>query len=114
MNKARRKEINAIISKLYSFQNNIHTNKLANKDIGHTLDTLYIDVESVYWDEEDYMYNIPENMQSGTRYTIAEEACDNLIDAMDSISEAKNSGFDKEEIVNCIDSAINSLAQAAM
>ena len=66
MNKARRKEIEDIIADLYILQDRI---------------------ESVKDEEEEYLYNIPENLQSSERYEKAEESVDNLDSAYDMIDE---------------------------
>lgn len=39
-------------------------------------------------DEQEYIYNMPENLQSGERYEKATEAQDNLESALDSLQEA--------------------------
>lgn len=45
-------------------------------------------LESVKDEEEEYMENIPENLQSSERYEKAENAVDNLDSALDSLDEA--------------------------
>lgn len=64
MNNTRRKEINAIIS---------------------SLETIKDDIDSIMSDEQDYLGNIPENLQSSERYEAAESAVDSLQEAMDNI-----------------------------
>lgn len=64
MNNNRRKEIKQIINYLHEAISKI---------------------ESVKDDEEEYMENIPENMQGGDRYSMAEEACEHLEDAISDI-----------------------------
>jgi hypothetical protein len=66
MNKQRRKEIEDIIADLYILQERI---------------------ETVKDEEEDYLYNIPENLQSSERYTKAQDNVDNLDSAYDAIDE---------------------------
>lgn len=45
-------------------------------------------IEKIKGDEEDYMENMPENLQYGTRYCAAEEACNYLSDAIENIEDA--------------------------
>ena len=45
-------------------------------------------LESVKDEEEDYMNNIPENLQGGERYSMAEDACSYLEEAIGNIEEA--------------------------
>ena len=70
MNNPRRKTIRAIIDSL--------------NDLRNTLD-------DVYDEEETYRDSIPENMQGGERYEKADEACDNLSDAVDGLDEVISS-----------------------
>ena len=67
MNKARRKEIEALIDELEDLKSRI---------------------ESVQSDEQDYFDNMPENLQSSERGELAEEAVGNLDSALDSLDEA--------------------------
>lgn len=67
MNNQRRKELERIISILQD-----------------TLGAL----QNILSEEEDYMDNIPENLQGGERYSVAEEACDNMSAAIDAMEEA--------------------------
>ena len=66
MNKQRRKEISDLIERFES---------------------LCGDVESILEEEEEYRDNIPENLQGSERYERAEEACDNISSALDSLDE---------------------------
>ena len=66
MNKERRKNLQTIIDRL---------------------EELKSDFESLVSEEEDYLDNIPENLQSSERYERAEEALSYLNDAYDSIDE---------------------------
>lgn len=66
MNKARRKQISEIIN---------------------ALEIAMSSIDSVRDDEQYYLDNIPENLQGSDRYSIAEDAVDNLDNAYDSIQE---------------------------
>lgn len=46
------------------------------------------DVDDILSDENDYMWNIPENLQNSDRYCAAEEAVDNLESASSCIGDA--------------------------
>ena len=77
MNKVRRKELHNISMFASNIFNDI--NKKTNKiDIMTSIQKIVNDLEDIKSDEEYYMYNIPENMQGGSRYADAEEACDNI------------------------------------
>lgn len=45
-------------------------------------------IESIKSDEEEYMDNIPENLQGSSRYSDAEDACNYLEEAIDDIGSA--------------------------
>ena len=65
-------------------------NKARRKQISEIIDALEIamsSIESVRDDEQEYFDNIPENLQGSDRYSIAEDAVDNLDNAYDSIQE---------------------------
>jgi len=109
MNKARRKSLHDIIKLLCSIQMKSDQN---SNDIMSALDNAYDRIESIYSDEENYMENMPENLQCGYRYEKAEEACVNLENAMDSVDEAKENVDNNEELMSCIESAIGYLNNA--
>ena len=67
MNNAIRKEINKIIDDLAS---------------------LYSDIETLMDEEQEYLDNIPENLQGSEKYATAEDAVTNLQSALDSLDEA--------------------------
>lgn len=69
MNKERRKKIDIAIE---------NANKLQE-----TLEELQQIVEEIRDEEEEYLNNIPENLQSSERYNAAEAALDNLEVAVD-------------------------------
>lgn len=66
MNKVRRKRLTEIKEKLEMLQN---------------------ELEDIADEEEDYRDNIPENLQGSERYEKAEQACDALSYARDSMQE---------------------------
>lgn len=45
-------------------------------------------IESIKSDEEEYMDNMPENLQGSSRYSDAEDACNCLEDAISDIESA--------------------------
>ena len=45
-------------------------------------------IESIRSDEEEYMDNMPENLQGSSRYSDAEDACNCLEDAISDIESA--------------------------
>ena len=112
MNKSRRKEINLICKRLYDIQEKMQNNNICKDDLETELDDIYSDIEFVHGDEEYYMDNIPENMQGGYKYAAAEEACDNLENAMDSIGDAISCIADKEQCKKAIDDVIRYLYAA--
>lgn len=66
MNKQRRKWIEDVTSKLYDLQS---------------------EIESILEEEQEYMDNMPENLQCSERYETAEAAVDNLESACSSMEE---------------------------
>lgn len=81
MNKTRRKELYAIANKL------IHLKNANNEDSEMNLDQLKNDLDMILNDEESYMDNMPENLQNGYRYQMAEEACDHIECAIDALND---------------------------
>lgn len=67
MNKVRRARVDEVIEKLQELQS---------------------EVESIMDEETEYRDNIPENMQQSERYETADQNCDCLQNAYDSIEEA--------------------------
>lgn len=92
MNKARRKALYAIVTRLKFVDEN-------NRD---EVNSIKSDLESILYDEEYAMDNIPENFSY--RYEAAEEACDNLQSAIDALDD------------DCVDinDAINYIYSAAV
>lgn len=77
MNNKRRKELDRVFVFASNVFNNIGTEQ--NKyNIIKSLQNIVDDLKDIQRDEEYYMYNIPDNLQGGIRYTVAEEACDNM------------------------------------
>lgn len=66
MNKVRRKRVEDVIQKI---------------------EELKAEVEEILDEESEYRDNIPENMQQSERYKNADNNCDNLQSAIDSIDE---------------------------
>lgn len=66
-------------------------NKLRRKWIEKVVDALTEslgEIESIQSEEEEYRDNIPENLQESERYERADEACENLEAAYNSLEEA--------------------------
>lgn len=106
MNKLRRKAIRDIIQML-----NQLVKYMGIYDIDQVvsiIEDILDKIITIFDEEETYFYNIPENLQSGVRYEISEEACDNLEDAISELEDIDNE-YSKEEIEGYILNAINSL-----
>lgn len=78
MNNDRRKELRNLANKLKS---NTNQNDL------EFIASIKNELESILCEEESYMDNIPENLQGGYRYQMAEDACDNIESAIDALNE---------------------------
>lgn len=78
MNNGRRKELRNLANKLKS---NTNQNDL------EFIASIKNELESILYEEESYMDNIPENLQGGYRYQMAEDACDNIESAIDALNE---------------------------
>lgn len=72
MNGQRRKSIQEIADRI--------------KEAHEKIESIISDLEDIKSDEQDYLDNIPENLQGSERYSIAEEAIDNLDNALDELS----------------------------
>ena len=109
MNKQRRKEIRTVISGLEEIKANI---SIDDEVIAEKLNDLCADVYSIMSDEEEYRDNMPENLQYSSKYESADEACDNLYNAIDEIENAAESVDDKDEVIKSINDAIGYLNEA--
>lgn len=89
MNKERRKELSKAVEILGTLAEKIYE----VKDI----------VETCKEAEEEYRDNMPENLQGGDRYSLADEACDNLDQAYDSLEELEDT---ISEITQSIENAM--------
>ena len=78
MNKARRKELETVISNL---------NEIQGKD---DLYACINELEKIRDDEQDYYDNIPENLQYSQRAEASEYANDSLDEAIDLLNEVYN------------------------
>ena len=81
MNKNRRKELCTVASKLLLLK------RTENDNIEEDLDAIKNNLSMILYDEESYMDNIPENFQSGYRYQMAEDACNNIENAIDALDD---------------------------
>lgn len=89
MNNTRRKGIKKISEKV--------------SDLRIQLEELLSEIEEVKGEEEEYRDNIPENMQSGERYEVAEAAVESLDSAYGILEDAISS---LEEMENTLDEAV--------
>lgn len=94
MNKQRRKEISRIIEEIES----------AVSTAKEKLEELQIDIESVRDEEQEYMDNMPENLQGSERYETAEQAVDNLDNAASSIEELIEA-IDTDDLIGYLNDA---------
>lgn len=112
MNKQRRKELWAIQQRLFNIIDVDH--ETCNiEDVHSELADIKGDLMYLYNEEESYMDNMPENLQSSSRYYAAEDACDNIDSAMDSINDAIDCD-DLDSLTDCIDSAISYIDDATV
>ena len=66
-------------------------NKLRRKsleEIVNKIEVIKMELELLLEDEEEYRDNIPENLQGSARYEKADEACNNMEDALSCLDEA--------------------------
>lgn len=109
MNKNRRKAIRDEILNLKVALTRDDEEKIQNE-----LLEIYSNVEFIYDQEEYYMENMPENMQGGSKYEKAEEACDNLREAMEYIYDASYSVSDEINLITNVNKAIEYLLNATV
>lgn len=109
MNKMRRKEIMLAIKRLNSLSVKIETDGLESHV--DELNDIISDIQMILDEESDYMENIPENLQGGERYATAEEACENLEEAVDTL-EYISTDDSIESVVSEIDKAMDYLSDA--
>lgn len=89
MNKQRRKQISEVVSRVEAVQ--------------AELESLLDDIQGIMDEEKEYRDNIPENMQGGDRYEMADHACCELEAAHETLDNAK---YSLEEVVSSLESAI--------
>ena len=77
MNKQRRKELNDVEMYTHKVYSDINTES-DKQFLIDSLKDIVNKLRDLQLEEEYYMYNIPDNLQGGSRYSIAEEACDNM------------------------------------
>lgn len=66
--------------------NNARRKKI--RTIAEQLGEIMTELEMLKDEEEEYLNNIPENLQSSERYELAENAIDNIDSACDNLDEA--------------------------
>ena len=76
MNKTRRKAIEEVIKRL--------------NDVQAEMEAILEDVDGLKDEEQEYLDNMPENLQGSDRYSAAEEAVGNLEAARDTLEELKD------------------------
>ena len=96
MNKARRGQLRTLSAKL---------SRIVSIDDQETLDECISILEDIKWDEENYFYNMPENLQGSMRGCESEEAIDNMDQALDALNEAIETE-DEEEFADAVNLAI--------
>lgn len=106
MNKLRKKNIVNIIKRLNELLKYMHMYNI--DQIVEMVEDILDNVVCIFDEEETYFYNIPENLQSGIRYEISENACDNLEDAISEL-EYIDSDCSQEEIEEYIANAVKNL-----
>lgn len=109
MNKMRRKEIRQLAQKLESIAR--HADAIVDT-LEERLQDISEDIGFVLFDEECYRDNIPENLQGGCRYEAADEACDALQDAIDSLDNAIRHVNKKETMLEDIAETVDYLYNA--
>ena len=105
----RRKEIMLAIKRLNGISSNIQGKGM--DDWFDELEDIISDVQMILDDESCYMENIPENMQGGERYERAEEACESLEEAIDTL-EYISMDDPIDDILSEIDKATDYLSDA--
>lgn len=94
MNNNRRKEISKIIEDIES----------AVSTAKEKLEELQTSIESVRDEEQEYMDNMPENLQGSERYETAEQAVGNLDSAASSIEELIEA-IDTDDLIGYLNDA---------
>lgn len=88
---------------MYAVANKLAVLKCTNdEDIETELESAKSDLDMILYEEESYMDNVPENFQSGYRYQMAEDACNNIENAIDALNDGD------------IDTAINYIYSATV
>lgn len=91
MNNKRRTQISILAAQIFA--------AAQNEDITH-IAVFYDMLENIKSDEEEYFYNIPENLQNGSRATESEEVIALMEDILDVLSEVMSE--DDDEVKICL------------
>lgn len=99
MNKDRRKQIDEAIKKIEGMTE-------AFGDLKAKIEEVKTDIETIRDEEQEYMDNMPESLQSSDKYYAAEAAISNLESALEPLSELESAmEADFESIVTNLDAA---------
>lgn len=106
MNNVRRKAIRDVIKRLEGILNCGDVQKYFEQSAD-----LVDDIEYIFSQEEDYMNNIPENLQTSSIYDKAEENCDTLEEAVDTINYVEKGDSDEyiQKSLNKVIELLNSV-----
>jgi len=117
MNNSRRKNINKLAGRIATFktlaENLLETQILIDGErasIIGWLENFSTDIEDIQSEEQEYIDNLPENLQQSEQASTAEVAVSNMDDAKGSIDEVKDK-FDN--LWDELDAASSSLESAA-
>lgn len=114
MNKARRKEIDLVLNQIEAFKLTIEDSDYEltlTESQRERLTSFADEVERLKDEEQEYLDNIPENMQSSDRYYAAEEAVSNLENAHDWLTEI-DEDTTIERCIEILDDCVSYLTDA--
>ena len=109
MNKNRRKQLDALQDRIIAAQTKLNE----FLELSASCEDIHNEIESLKDEEQDYIDNLPENLQQSEKASDAEAAVNSMEEAMDALSEYTSSIDTLSEALQCaVDAIDNAKGQA--
>lgn len=106
MNNQRRKAIKALYPQCEALGPLIKAYKAAEEELKAAADELRADIETIKEEEQEYIDNLPDNLQQSEKASNAEAAVQALEAAMEIVdTDGEFSNLDKDDIISSLDEA---------
>jgi len=106
MNNDRRKAIRALYPQCEELRKIHEAAKVAVEAFREFAAELFGDVDTIMNEEQEYIENLPENLQQGDKAKVAEAAVEALSEAKDMLDQLDVEEFDVDDVIGKLDEAI--------